>query len=553
MSITVEKNQGLCLPLAAVTPTPLYKGRDAGSYYKIRSYQGGGEFFQHDNAQLILQYLGDFLPRATERPAASGGTEVLYEHRMSGQDVCHNTAPLDSGVEIPASEIERLQAAIATLKAKETDPATDPGKRTIIAAFRLPDPRKDPELYRLYGPRNARRLIVLWGVEKEQGTSLAPHDAVKQVPQNTKSSWLKWLLWVLLALLALLLLWFLLAKPDGQLNTSSENSSAPNSPEGTSPSAPLSPNGSTSTSAASRNIASDSSMAKTLEAASNPTEKPTAIPADATTKPTEKPTAIPADATTKPVDKPTAIPADATTKPVDKPTVMPANAATKPADKPTVMLANAATKPADKPTVMPANAATKPADKPTVMPAEAATKPVDKSTVMPADAATKPVDKPTVMPADAIAKAEPVTPVTKPSTRATPEAAAKPGSPPPDPNQPYIEIVANRTSSTPSQGLVEVDLQAVLHSPDGSMQPLGKVTNWQVDHKSERDAAGKPITDSKAPVRLGEGQHQVKVTATLPNGQIVTGEAEVTANIKRTESTDVKVKPKSSPSQNTTR
>ena len=482
MSITIEKNQGLCLSLAAAIPTPLHKGRDAGGYYKIRSYQGGGEFFQHDSAQLILQYLGDFLPRATERPAAAGGTEVLYEHRVSGQDVCHTTAPLNSGVEIPASEIARLQDAIATLKAKETDPATDPGKRTIIAAFRLPDPRKDPELYRLYGPRGERRLLVLWGVEKEQGTSLTPQDAVLQVPQNAKRGWWKWLLWVLLASLALLLLWLAIAKPrDRQLSilstSPSDRSDASWSPDGTVPNTPL--------------VSSRSNDAS------------------------------------KPADRPSAMPADAAGKPADRPSAMPADAAGKPADRPSAMPADAAGKPADRPSAMPADAAGKPADRPSAVPADAAGKPADRPSAVPADAAGKPADRPSAMPADAAGKT----------------------SPPPDPNQPYIEIIANRTASTPSLGLIEVDLQAVLHSPDGSLQPLGRVTTWQVDHKVQKNTTGQAVTDSKAPVRLSEGKHQVQVTATLPNGQIATGEAEVTANIKRTESTDVKVKPKTPPSQ----
>jgi hypothetical protein len=204
MAITIEKNQGIRLALASAVPTPLHQSREAGGYYKVRSYHGGGEFFQQENAQLILQCLGDFLPRATERAGPDGRMEIFYQHLVSGQDVCSRTAPLDSGVNVPASELKRLEAAIALLKAKENDPATDPTKREIIRAFRLPSPQKDPELYRLYGSGANRRLLVLWGVEKEAGSSLSPQEALHRVPQ-TKSS-IPWWVWLLLALLLLALL-----------------------------------------------------------------------------------------------------------------------------------------------------------------------------------------------------------------------------------------------------------------------------------------------------------------------------------------------------------
>jgi len=207
MAITIEKKQGIRLPLASAVPTPLHQNREAGGYYKVRSYHGGGEFFQQENAQLILQCLGDFLPRATERVGPDGRMEIFYQHLISGQDVCSRTAPLDSGVNVPASELKRLEAAIAQLKAKESDPGTDPTKREIIRAFRLPSPQKDPELYRLHGSGPSSHLLVLWGVEKEAGSSLPPQEALNQVPQTKRG--IPWWLWLLLALLLLaLLVWW---------------------------------------------------------------------------------------------------------------------------------------------------------------------------------------------------------------------------------------------------------------------------------------------------------------------------------------------------------
>ncbi|MEI6534719.1 MAG: hypothetical protein WCN98_05210, partial [Verrucomicrobiaceae bacterium] len=209
MSLTIEKNQGIRLRLAGATPAMLHQGREAGGYYKVRSYHGGGEFFQQENAQLILQCLGEFLPRATERPSVTGdGLEIVYQHLVDGQDVCGSTTSIDAGAEVPKSELKRLEEAIAKLKTKEDDAATDPTKREIIRAFRLPDPRKDPELWRLHRSKGETRLLVLWGVEKEAGSSLVPQDAVKHVPQRRGG--IPWWVWLLLALLLLALLcWWL--------------------------------------------------------------------------------------------------------------------------------------------------------------------------------------------------------------------------------------------------------------------------------------------------------------------------------------------------------
>ena len=182
MSLTIEPNQGIRLNLS--------------SYSKIRLYQGGGEFWEHENQQVVMQYLGEFLPRAVENEGGKSGT-VLFTHLINGKDVLSQSTALGyNGEQAPTEQLNRLRDAIARLKAKETDPLIDPNARKLIEAFRLPDPQKDPELYRI-ASGSTRRLLVLWGVEKESNSALTPQAAAARLPvgggmgvQNT----LRWVL-----------------------------------------------------------------------------------------------------------------------------------------------------------------------------------------------------------------------------------------------------------------------------------------------------------------------------------------------------------------------
>ena len=67
---------------------------------------------------------------------------------------------------------------VGDLKRKAEDPYCDRTKRQMIEGFRLPDPQKDRDLYRLIGKGSAAKLIVLWGVEREEGSALSPGAAV---------------------------------------------------------------------------------------------------------------------------------------------------------------------------------------------------------------------------------------------------------------------------------------------------------------------------------------------------------------------------------------
>lgn len=179
MKINRISGQGIGVMLSSEAPT-IQASRKAGDYYKIRLTQSGDDCFSHENQQLILQYLGDFLPRVVIR-SNDGSTEVFYQMLNNGTEIVGDSIQLKDAKDLADDEIARLNLALQAMKARLNDPATDPTRRNTINGFRLPNPDKDPEFYRISKACGKKRLIVLWGLEKEPGSSLIPHEAVSTV------------------------------------------------------------------------------------------------------------------------------------------------------------------------------------------------------------------------------------------------------------------------------------------------------------------------------------------------------------------------------------
>lgn len=208
MSLTIEPKKGIRLTLS--------------QYSAIKTWQGGGKFWEHDFQLTVRQgALQEFLPRVTDE-----GAVVLYEQVVDGSEMV--SASVESGGKnrVPAAQIDRLRRALVELKAKAEDPHCDANKRRMIEAFRLPDPLKDSELYRLYGSGRKKRLLVLWGVEKEAGSAIAPLKALDRMPTvAVGQNWAKWLWLILLFLLLAVAVLCVRSCSRGQ--TGSDQSSTP--------------------------------------------------------------------------------------------------------------------------------------------------------------------------------------------------------------------------------------------------------------------------------------------------------------------------------------
>jgi hypothetical protein len=172
-----------------------------GEYTPLRAFSQGGRYWDEASQQLIRDgALKEFLP-AVEAGEDDRGSFGRFFERSGGRDLMARSRPVPrSG--IPSGELEAFQRAIEDLKAKAGVPGAQPHNREILEQFRLPDPAREPELYRLAGPWWHRRLKVVWGCERHSDSSLPPGE----VPGKLKPDPCYDLRRLCLALLLLLLL-----------------------------------------------------------------------------------------------------------------------------------------------------------------------------------------------------------------------------------------------------------------------------------------------------------------------------------------------------------
>ncbi|MDB4547074.1 trypsin-like peptidase domain-containing protein [Akkermansiaceae bacterium] len=173
-------------------------------FKKLKAFQAGGQYWEHQSQNSIREYMGDFLPLMQ---VEEDGESVLCQMFVAGKEVSSESRQAKG---IPSAQRKKLEDSIQRLKDRASAPDVDSNVKKIIEAFRLPDPRKDPELYRLYGSRWNPKLMVVWGCEKEEGTSLPPEEVSQRVAKESAGGTFIRKLPIILLILILLgaLAWF---------------------------------------------------------------------------------------------------------------------------------------------------------------------------------------------------------------------------------------------------------------------------------------------------------------------------------------------------------
>ena len=526
--IAIEPKQGIRLNL--------------GTYCKIRSYQGGGEFWEHQNQQVLLQYLGEFLPRAVENEGGKTGT-VLFTHLVDGKDVlCQSTELGANGGSASEKQLTRLRDAVAALKAKESDPLIDPNARKLIQAFRLPDPQKDSELYRIVSG-SPRQLLVLWGVEKEHNSALAPQAAVARLSAGPSNGgpW-KWIIGLLILLLITGLAWRFLndsRKPTvadsgttmplvESQKTTLANEKGPG--EATVP------------------PSSDVPRETTVETIKPATQPQPAIVAPA--KPETQPDPLSAEkpkADNSVTNKDKTNPASSTSRPPD---------GTKSANTPpstTTETGSSLPKTGDTTKERPLVNPTEKRD-PSAQPQPLKNSPT--GTPIPETALEKPLSPLLTKPIATTPADQKLPPPELPKSSAPLPAAATPPAPQPAINSPAvpmatddmkIEITNTRTGTTQRDGKVEVVLGAIGRDGNGKLIPIASIKRWTIGGSAATDASGELITSPTLPMTLSKGSHKVVVEGADRSGKPITAEADVQVGIKTVETPDVTVTPRTKP------
>lgn len=163
-------------PATPTGPTPPSSRDLRPPHFLLRTPDGLGSYFDRENQRIIMsphEPLAGFLAPAAlvdDKAPAPGRAKQRIEYDLSGIDAT-TFAPADP---VPAAVAARFEEAARAFYARVDDPnsrANDHEKR-LRRAFRLPDPDKEPDAYWICGPRDDRRLIILWGCEAVRGSSL---------------------------------------------------------------------------------------------------------------------------------------------------------------------------------------------------------------------------------------------------------------------------------------------------------------------------------------------------------------------------------------------
>jgi hypothetical protein len=462
MSLNIEPKKGIRLTI--------------GQYSAIKTWQGGGKFWEHD-FQLTLRQgeLQEFLPRVTDE-----GGAVLYQQVVDGNEVVSSSLPFSNLDQIPPKQIEKLRRALSELKAKAEDPNCDANKRRMIEVFRLPDPRKDAELYRYHGSGRKKRLIVLWGVEKEAGSAIAPLKALEKMPSNGQGlEWKRWI-WPLLLLLviALLSLFFLLNRSKQTVPNSTESSPNPNGTPNSTESSP-NPNGTPNSTESSPN---PSGTPNSTESSPNPSGTPNS------TETSPNPNGTPNSTETSP--NPNGTPNSTESSP--NPNGTPNSTETSP-----------------NPSGTPNSTETSP--NPSGTPNSTEISPTPNGTPNSTETSPNP-------------HADPKGPIV------TPAGASR------------FKISAQPEGET-LNGQVTLNLIAIGQNESGASVSGGfSITKWTINGKVQRDAGGHELTAASLPVMLKKGSHRISVEG-VSNGKPISSEAVIDISLKVMEQSTIKVIP----------
>lgn len=499
-------------------------------YTRLRAFQGGGWFWDHENQQILRSELGDFLPRVEERPRGStGGPAAVFQHFVGGVEAAGKSDAVGATMNrVPRAEYQRLQHALEALKRKAEDPHTDPTARRLIEKFSLPDPAQNPDLYRLSGPAWNRRLLVLWGCEKEPGTSLPPDAALQKLTlEPPAASFLRRLPLLLGLLLLLLLLAFLVyhlwPHHDDHLPVNGGNFITADSPTPKSTAPDAIPSGGSVAPIDGQGITPTGPNRTGNPVAPLSRDGTSPVPAatlpgrnarDTTNEPGTSPSLVGQSAPTPNLSNLSTPSASAVNTDSAGQASSPANAAT------------SATSQAARPSALPVAAASPAAStSPTVSSSPTPPPSLAHSTsTHPSDHAFSPMSSPT----DRLDSS--------PSSLVTPAASTSPSDTLPGPSSaasarpPHLEIINAPSSAPPHDGKLDLTLVATAHDANGGLATV-EVTSWEVDGQRQQDRTGHDATGTQIALTLPPGQHRVTVAGTL-SGLPVTYDAEVNVQIK---------------------
>lgn len=190
-------------------PGTLLVSTDTGQYTQLKVRRTGHYYWGQETQSIyrtVVPEMERFLMLAIPDAQAR---QTRFQLDIRAQTPSSQLLPYGEH-RVPAGEVRKLQLALEAMAAKAGSPDEEMTTDAVTALkdFRLPDPRMNPELYRLWGSAYNRRLTIAWGCEKPASTSLPAAEVIPLL--LTESDYRGWFLLARRAAAVLLLVFLLL-------------------------------------------------------------------------------------------------------------------------------------------------------------------------------------------------------------------------------------------------------------------------------------------------------------------------------------------------------
>jgi methionine-rich copper-binding protein CopC len=152
----------------------------ARPYYLITTPDGVGHYLREQRPAMnsvhqslfsrrepLTGILAPAVLQKAEGGTGSGRKRYRIEYQLSEQALA-TAIPLDS---VTDSIIATFEEAVAEFLGDRRQ--LSPHEKQLRESFRLPDPELEPDAYWLYGEPGDRKLLILWGCEKVERSSIA--------------------------------------------------------------------------------------------------------------------------------------------------------------------------------------------------------------------------------------------------------------------------------------------------------------------------------------------------------------------------------------------
>lgn len=138
-----------------------------------------GHYFQSDIQGHFRRLFEPAFPAATP---SEDGTQIIYNGMIRGKERAGAKSTKQARFAwISSKALKALEEAHLKIEAGKNNRDLGHKLNEAYRCFALPDPSRDPQLYRSYGIPFAKELLILWGVESTSKTSLPVQKAVEEI------------------------------------------------------------------------------------------------------------------------------------------------------------------------------------------------------------------------------------------------------------------------------------------------------------------------------------------------------------------------------------